>query len=63
MSLRKSLGKLLLFCLLEMGAAMGAPITPDQIKKILDVMHSTKVVQVQNNEDDPLKRPSSRSPQ
>ena len=52
MSLRKILGKVLLFGMLEVGALAGAPITPEDIEKIMNVMHSTKVVQVQNNEDD-----------
>jgi hypothetical protein len=34
-----------------MGAMTGAPITPDQIKKIMDVMNSVKVVRVQKNDD------------
>ena len=52
MSLKKILGKVLLFGMLEVGALAGAPIRPEEIEKIMNVMHSTKVVQVQNNEDD-----------
>ena len=51
MSLRKLLGKILLFGMLEMGALTGLPITPDVIRKIMDVMHRTEVVQVQKTED------------
>jgi hypothetical protein len=51
-SLKKILGKVLLFGMLEVGALAGAPIRPEEIEKIMNVMHSTKVVQVQNNEDD-----------
>jgi exoribonuclease II len=42
----------LLFGVLEVGALVGAQIRPEDIEKIMNVMHSTKVVQVQNDEDD-----------
>jgi hypothetical protein len=51
MSLRKSLGKLLVFFVLEMGALCGVPMTPDEIKKIMDVMNRTKIEQTVKNED------------
>jgi hypothetical protein len=50
-SLRKILGKVLLFGMLEVGALAGVPMTPEDIEKIMNVMHSTKVVQVKKSED------------
>ena len=43
MSLRKLLGRILLFGMLEMGALMGVPMTPDDIEKLLNVMRRTRV--------------------
>lgn len=51
MSLKKILGKVLLFGMLEVGALAGVPMTPEDIEKIMNVMHRTEVVQVQKNED------------
>jgi hypothetical protein len=52
MSLRKSLGKLLVFCVLELGAVCGVPMTPDEIKKVMDVMNRTKIECSVKNEID-----------
>lgn len=59
MSWRKRLGKLLLFGMLEMGALAGAPITPDQIEKImkLTMPSVTHVVRNTNGDDPPEKHP------
>ena len=46
MSLRKSLGKLLLFGLLEFAALAGVAMTQEQIEELMNLMHRTKVVQV-----------------
>jgi len=45
MSLRRLLGKLLIFCVLEMGALAGA-MRPEEIEKLMQNMHRTKVVHV-----------------
>ncbi len=50
MSIRKLLGKLLLFGVLEVGALTGA-MRPEEIEKIMQVMHSTKVEHVVKNEN------------
>lgn len=50
MSIRKLLGKLLVFAVLEMGVLAGARITPEEIEKIMQVMHRTKVEYVVKNE-------------
>lgn len=54
-SLRKTLGKLFIFAFLELGALAGAPITPEQIEELLNLMNRTKVVHVLKTEngDDP----------
>lgn len=51
MSVRKMLGKILVFGMLEIGAMAGLPITPEEIEKIMQVMHRTKVVQIVKNEE------------
>ena len=51
MSLRKILGKLLIFSVLEVGALAGVPMSPEQIQKLMDVMHRTQVVQVVKKDD------------
>ena len=46
MSWRKSLARLLIFAVLEIGAVCGVPITPEQIEKLLNLMTRTKIVRV-----------------
>ncbi len=46
MSVKKLLGKILVFGMLEIGALAGVPMTPEDIEKIMNVMHRTKVVQI-----------------
>lgn len=53
MSLRKLLGRILIFGMLELGALAGVPMTPEDIEKIMNVMHRTKVVKIVK-QDDPL---------
>ena len=52
MSLRKLLGKILVFGMLELGALAGVPMTPEDIEKIMNVMHRTKVVQIVKKDDE-----------
>lgn len=52
MSLRSKLGRLFLFVFLEAGALMGMPITPEQIRQLLDVMTRTRVVHILRTEND-----------
>lgn len=52
MNLRKSLGKICLLSMLLIGSLGGARMTPDEIDKIMDVMHRTQVVRVQRADDD-----------
>ena len=51
MSLRKLLGKLLIYGILEMGALAGVPMSPEQIEKIMQVMNRVKVVHVLKMDD------------
>ncbi len=54
MSFKKALGRLLLFAVLNVGALAGVPMTPDDIEKLMQVMHRTKVVHIlrtENGED------------
>ena len=46
MSLRKLLGKILILCVLDIGAYMGVSMTPEQIEKLMQVMNRTKIVQI-----------------
>ena len=48
--LRKTLGRILLFGMLEIAALAGAKITPEDIEKIMNVMHRTKIVQIVKKE-------------
>ena len=56
MSLRKTLGKVLVFLVLEIGAICGVPMSPEQIKKIMDVMNRTRVEHTVRNETGDDKR-------
>ena len=48
--LRKTLGRILLFGMLEIAALAGAKITPEDIEKIMNVMHRTKIVKIVKKE-------------
>ena len=50
-SIRKLLGRLLVSSMLQLGVMAGAPITPEEVEKIMQVMHRTKVVQIVKNEE------------
>ena len=43
MSFRKTLAKVLVFGILQLGALAGVPMTPERIDKVMNVMHRTKV--------------------
>lgn len=46
MTLRKILGKVLLASMLQFGALAGMKMTPEEVEKVMNVMHRTKVVHV-----------------
>jgi hypothetical protein len=52
MSLRKVLGRILLACLLQMGALAGVKMTPEEIEKVMNIMHRTKVVHILKQDDE-----------
>lgn len=58
MSLKKSLGKLFVFAFLQMSVLAGAPMTPEDVEKLMQVMHRTKVVHIlrTENDEDPKNR-------
>jgi hypothetical protein len=53
MSFRKTLAKLLVLVTLELGALAGVPMRPDEIEKLMNVMHRTKIEHVVRKEDPP----------
>ena len=52
MSLKKFLGKVLLFGFLQIGALSGVPMSPQQIEDLMEVMNRVQVVQVVKKERD-----------
>jgi len=52
MSLKKVLGKVLLFGVLQVGAIAGVPMPPEKIEEIMEVMNRVQVVQVVKKERD-----------
>ena len=51
MSLRKTLAKLLVFAVLQFGALAGVPMPPEEIEKLMNVMHRTKIEFVVKKDD------------
>jgi hypothetical protein len=51
-SLKKVLGKVLLFAALEAGALAGVPMNPKQIEELMEVMNRVQVVRVIHKERD-----------
>jgi len=51
MSLRKTLAKVLLFGVLQMGALAGVPMSPEQIEKVMNAMNRPKIVQTMKKDD------------
>ena len=52
MSLSKVLGRILLAAFLQLGALAGVKMTPEEIEKVMNVMHRTKVVKIVKQDDD-----------
>jgi hypothetical protein len=48
--MRKLLAKLLVFAVLEMGALCGVPVSPEEIERLMNVMHRTQIVQMVEKE-------------
>lgn len=53
MSIRKSLGRLLVFAILQIGVYSGVKVHPEEIEKLLNIMNRTRVVHVVKKDDPP----------
>lgn len=53
MSLKNSLAKALVYAVLVFGAMGGVHMRPDEIEKLMNVMHRTKIVHVIRKDDPP----------
>jgi hypothetical protein len=53
MSLGKTLGKVLILATLELGALVGVPMNIEEIEKLMNVMHQTKIEFVVKKDDPP----------
>ncbi len=52
MPLRKSLGKMLLFLVLEVAALFGVPMTPRQVEELLNILNRSHHEHVLRSETD-----------
>ena len=53
MSFRKALAKALVFAILQFGALAGVPMSPEQIEKLMNIMHRTRIEHVVKKSDPP----------
>jgi hypothetical protein len=51
MSVKHSLAKLFMFAFLQLAVLGGAKITPEEVEKLLNLFHRTKVVHVMKKEE------------
>ena len=51
MSFKKTLAKILVLAILNFGALAGVPMSPEEIEKLMNVMHRTKVEHVVKKDD------------
>ena len=56
MSLKKSLGKIALCLVLEVGALCGVPVRPEEIEEVMK-MNQPKIVKVVRNDEGEGKKP------
>lgn len=52
MTLRQMLGRICLAALLQFGALAGVKMTPEEIEKVMNIHHRTKVVHILKQDDD-----------
>jgi len=52
MSFRKTLAKILVFAVLQVGALAGVPMRPDEIEKLMNVMSQTKIEYVVKTDEE-----------
>jgi len=50
---RKTLAKLLVFSVLQFGALVGVPMSPEEIDNLMNVMHRIKAEYVVKKDDPP----------
>jgi hypothetical protein len=50
---KTALARLLVFAMLEVGVLAGVPMTPEQIDKLMNIMHCTKIEHVVKKDDPP----------
>lgn len=53
MSLGKTLAKVLVFAILNLGALSGVPMDPEKIRQLMEVMNRTRIEHVVKKEDPP----------
>jgi len=51
--MRKTLARILVFAVLQIGALAGVPMSPEEIEKLMNVMHRTKIEHVVKKDDPP----------
>jgi hypothetical protein len=51
MSVKRTLAKILVFAFLNFGAVLGVPMNPEEIEKLMNVMHQTKIEFVVKKDD------------
>lgn len=52
MSLKKCLGKALIYLFLELGALMGVPVRPDEIEQLMKISDQKLAYVIRNEEGD-----------
>jgi len=53
MSFKKTLARILVCAILQFGLMSGAPISPEEIEKVMNIMHRTKVQYILKQDDPP----------
>ncbi len=51
--MRKTLARILVLAVLQLGALAGVPMSPEEIEKLMNVMHRTKIEFVVKKDDPP----------
>lgn len=51
--MKKILARILVLAVLQLGALGGVPMRPDEIEKLMNVMHRTKIEHVVKKDDPP----------
>ncbi len=54
MSFKKIMARILVCAILQLGVMSGAPISPEEIEKVMNIMHRTKIEYIVKQDDPPL---------